>query len=418
MKPMKVMRGVGSYRYQLQKKKKIEKLIIIAAAAVVVIGLAIFAVVKLSAPPAEPEPENVLPVVQQVGVAMNNGEAVKLNMTAGELSMLAAPDDVDLRGVVFESDNTDVAVVDPAGCVKAVAPGTAGVTATAFGFKSVCEITVTEAEAEKEPDELTTAITANEDVLSANKSKGAGDLYSITVNRRTNVVTVYTYDERGEYSVPVRAMVASCGEGGENITPTGEYNTYFREAWHPLYGEVFGMYVTGIEGPYLFHSVPYHTENHDDLETEEFNKLGTNASMGCVRLMASDVRWIYKNCPLDTPVTVIDSDASADPLGKPLTVKIDEKIGWDPTDPNKDNPYKGKTPEITGVKDATVKKGESFDPMSGVKAEDICGNDITAAVGLTGSVLTDKPGTYFLSYTVTDAFRLTAKAVCSVTVTE
>jgi hypothetical protein len=38
--------------------------------------------------------------------------------------------------------------------------------------------------------------------------------YIIKVNRLANCVTVYTYDLYGEYTVPVRAMVCSCG--GEN----------------------------------------------------------------------------------------------------------------------------------------------------------------------------------------------------------
>ena len=418
MKPMKVMRGSGSYRYKLQKRKRNRKIALTLIAVLVVLAVAIFVVVRLASRPAQPEPENALPVSQPAAAVMNNGEAAQLDMKVGELSILAVPQDVDLRAVVFESDNSGVAIVDPAGCVKAVGEGKAGVTVTGFGFKSKCEVNVSAAEASAVSDELTTAITANADIVAKNSRNGTDNLYNITVNRRTNVVTVYTYDERGEYTVPVRAMVASCGEGGDNETPTGEYLTYFREAWHPLYGDVYGMYVTGIDGPYLFHSVPYHTENHDDLETEEFNKLGTNASMGCVRLMASDVRWIFKNCPLNMPVAIIDADESADPLGKPLTVKIDESIGWDPTDPNGENPYKGKKPEITGVQDVTMKKGESLDIIHGVAAKDICGNDITSSVIVTGNVLTEKPGVYFLSYKVTDAFRLSTTVVCTVTVTE
>ena len=196
----------------------------------------------------------------------------------------------------------------------------------------------------------------------------------------------------------------------------GEYSIYFREKWHALYGDVYGMYVSGFSGPYLFHSVPYFTRDHGDLETAEFNKLGANASQGCVRMMASDVRWICKNCPLNTPVTVIDADSSADPLGTPPAVKIDESVKWDPTDPYEENPYYGERPVINGAADVTLKAGQSFDPLAGVTAADLCGNDISARMIVVGQVVADKPGLYRLTYSVTDDFHFTCEVTRTVTV--
>ena len=56
----------------------------------------------------------------------------------------------------------------------------------------------------------------------------------------------------------------------------------------------------------MFHSVPYYTQEKDNLETEQFNLLGDVASLGCVRLCVRDVLWIYENCPVGTDV--IDYD--------------------------------------------------------------------------------------------------------------
>ena len=57
--------------------------------------------------------------------------------------------------------------------------------------------------------------------------------------------------------------------------------------------------------------------SEEDLELEEFNKLGEQASQGCVRLAVSDAKWIYDNCPTGTNVSIYDDAENAGPLGKP-----------------------------------------------------------------------------------------------------
>ena len=59
----------------------------------------------------------------------------------------------------------------------------------------------------------------------------------------------------------------------------------------------------------------------------------------------------------------------------------------------------------------TVKVGEEFDPMAGVTAVDYNGNEITEFVTVDGDVDTSKPGSYELTYYVTDESGNTAQAV-------
>jgi hypothetical protein len=68
------------------------------------------------------------------------------------------------------------------------------------------------------------------------------------------------------------------------------------------------------------------------LDVIEFNKLGTAASAGCVRLNCADVKWIYDNCGSKTKVTIYD-DANPGPFGYPEQILLDEDHTWDPTDP-------------------------------------------------------------------------------------
>jgi hypothetical protein len=252
---------------------------------------------------------------------------------------------------------------------------------------------------------------------SKNKTNTSKNPYSVTINHRTNTVTVYTYDSNGDYVIPVRAMVCSCGEQTEeNETILGVFSVYFKEKWHPLFGDVYGQYVTGFSGVYLFHSVPYEKMSAETLKTDEFNKLGTNASQGCVRLMIGDAKWIYDNIDMKTSVEVVDKKEGSDPLGTPKAVKIPSTPKWDPTDPAKKNPYKDALPVIEGIGDITIKKNSDYD--SKVTAKDSCGNDITDRVKVTGNVITDKVGKYLVTYEVTDDFNNYVQTTVAVEVAE
>ena len=66
----------------------------------------------------------------------------------------------------------------------------------------------------------------------------------------------------------------------------------------------------------------YYTQHKDDLEYDQFNQLGTPASLGCIRLAVVDVRWIYENCPIGTPVVIYDDAENPGPMGKPETLYI------------------------------------------------------------------------------------------------
>lgn len=163
--------------------------------------------------------------------------------------------------------------------------------------------------------------------------------YLLKINRQQNVVTAYTKDETGEYIIPVRAIL--CSTGLYNATPRGTFHLSSKYTWRQLHGGVYGQYASRITGGVLFHSVPYASKNKSTLYWEKYNKLGQQASMGCVRLTVEDAKWIYDNCPSGTTVEVYDSEDPG-PLGKPETLKLDKdnaNRGWDPTDPDEKNPW-------------------------------------------------------------------------------
>ena len=169
--------------------------------------------------------------------------------------------------------------------------------------------------------------------------------YYIRVNKQANVVTVYGKDANGNYTVPVRAMVCSTGS---YTPPCGKYprtaykTTGYKARWNYLQGAVYGQYATQITGNILFHSVPYTQKDPSALEYWEYDKLGTSASLGCIRLTVRDAKWIYDNISSGTTVEFY-SDSNPGPLGKPGAQKVSSNVecrGWDPTAPEAENPWK------------------------------------------------------------------------------
>ncbi len=168
--------------------------------------------------------------------------------------------------------------------------------------------------------------------------------YYVRVNKTMNVVMVYEKDDNGEFTKLVKTFVASAGDG----TPVGVFTSDARYETLSLVGGVWGHYTVQIKGPYWFHSVPYFSKpgkdgNWDDLEYEEYNKLGTLASKGCIRLAVKDSKWIYDNIAKGTTIEIYESDTLPEGVVKPTAIKIDvndeEKRGWDPTDTNPNSPW-------------------------------------------------------------------------------
>lgn len=169
----------------------------------------------------------------------------------------------------------------------------------------------------------------NYNVPNVNAASG----YSIRINYQTNTVNIYYNGE------PYKCFLCSTG----TWTPhSGTYNLGTKYRWSMLKGGVWGQYCTVITGNIWFHSVPYFSKNPGDLEYEEYDKLGTACSAGCVRMAVRDVKWVYDNIPAGTPVTFYAS-SDPGPFGKPSSIKICNTLDyykhWDPTDTDPSNPW-------------------------------------------------------------------------------
>ena len=167
--------------------------------------------------------------------------------------------------------------------------------------------------------------------------------YRIEVVKNHNVVLVYGMDDNKEYTKLVKTFLCSTGDWTPlgNFRATNRYlgfRSLYANAQHTAY--CYGQYAIEFSGDYLFHSVPYFTPSKSDLEYDEFNKLGTTASLGCVRLAVADVKWLFDYCPSGTPVSIVEREELG--LEKPEGFYIDPESpnrSWDPTDPDPENPW-------------------------------------------------------------------------------
>ncbi len=241
--------------------------------------------------------------------------------------------------------------------------------------------------------------------------------YQIRINKQQNVVTIYKKKD-GKYK-PYKAFTCSTGYA----TPTGSFPLGEKMRWHQLMGPSYGQYCTRVYRGILLHSVWYYSYSKDSQSCVQYNRLGTKASHGCIRLTVADAKWIYDNCPSGTKVTIYNS-ADPGPLGKPKTVKVSGYTGWDPTDPDKNNPYMKKQPQIAGVrtKKVTLSYGskKKLHLLRGVTAKNSFGSKMKKkqikvdiqyrepgkkAFKRVQKINTKKPGTYRVIYRVTDILR-------------
>ncbi len=188
----------------------------------------------------------------------------------------------------------------------------------------------------------------NTSTATKNEEKPKGNKYYIKINNAANVVNIYTQDDKGNYTVPFKAMICSTGRstpaaGKSYKIPSGNAA---RGKWGLMVGGVYAQYYTRIYNAILFHSVPYKTQSKSNLEYWEYDKLGTKASAGCIRLTVQDAKWIYDNIPAGTKVEFYSDAKNPGPLGKPTAKKISNEANnlrvWDPTDPDSNNPWKKK----------------------------------------------------------------------------
>lgn len=158
--------------------------------------------------------------------------------------------------------------------------------------------------------------------------EGAGDYYYIETldyDSGTNVrgyvpkTMVKTVTPTGPYNIYVsksnqrvyifngqtivKEFICSTGKD-ETPTPSGRFLTGSKGPFFYASDSSICYYWTRINNNYLFHSAIYDLNGYPI--QSEYDKLGSKASHGCIRLPIDDAKWIQDNIPYGTLVTISD----------------------------------------------------------------------------------------------------------------
>ncbi len=163
--------------------------------------------------------------------------------------------------------------------------------------------------------------------------------FAITVDVQNQIVSVYTRDEEGNYTIPVRQMLCSTGKVG-TPSPVGDWVLNGRKAkwcYFPKWGD-YARYWTRINAKVAFHSPIYSATRNDAMKIGSYNMLGNRASHGCIRLSVPDAKWIYDNVGAGTVVSIREK--------MPVDEELKEALKYEkPKTPNGSSPSTTPEPE-------------------------------------------------------------------------
>lgn len=143
------------------------------------------------------------------------------------------------------------------------------------------------------------------------------------------------------------------------------------------------------------------TESVSETENTESTESGSASviAVGGCNLKHNDEITYTKSGDYDNTITVTDNAGNTSDIDIKISV-ID-------------------APSINGISDKTVTVGDTIDYLSGVTATDGKGTDITGSIEVDSSkVDINTPGTYQITYKVTDSYGFSTGANCNITVNE
>ena len=159
--------------------------------------------------------------------------------------------------------------------------------------------------------------------------------YYILVDKSSFAMSVFTYDENGQYTVLLHTFPCAIGQT-DRMTPPGVWEISSKGPWKlwttGWYSPYYSKFVSGSAELYI-HGAVYAKADFSTLSPTSYEKIGTKATSGCLRTTVEGAEWIYYNCPAGTIIEIVESSDLVVYPGKPA---VDPDYpNWDPTDPNK-----------------------------------------------------------------------------------
>ena len=242
--------------------------------------------------------------------------------------------------------------------------------------------------------------------------------YRIEVDVNNQITKIWQYDpETRDYTIHLKSFLCSTGTKSNPSGVGTDTLTDRRSRWcfFSKWGGSKAQYWVKIDEEIAFHSLIYADYDEMTLKTSSYDALGKRASHGCIRLTVADAKWIYDNCPIGTKVVINDSRRMVKPTRKKLKISGSRRTGWDPTDPNRSNPYRPKV-KVKASYRKGIPVGTPLDVKSAIslKSKFSSQQELLDHTVIKGKVDTSKAGTYRVKIKVQDPNTLlTAKKTCS-----
>ena len=226
------------------------------------------------------------------------------------------------------------------------------------------------------------------------KENEKADKYYIEVNQRKNIVIIYQYSKDEKSREQIKAFQSCVGKE----VPRGTFKTGRKYTWLDIY-QGWHKYNTELGNGVWIQSAVYKDKNDYSLSKASYNSLGKSKAEGkSILLSAKDAAWIYEHCKEGTKVSVIkgrkNDELSVSPEAKVSTYKY---CGWDPTDPDKNNPY-------LKIKNGAVVKGLSTITTERGQEPDYLGNII--ALNKKGKVITNRLKYNTIDYSTAGTYKV------------
>lgn len=159
--------------------------------------------------------------------------------------------------------------------------------------------------------------------------------YKIDIDLTNQICTVYGVYSNKSTKALMSEFISSAKKG--STTPTGNFKITSASGGRKaklrtakLSGGTYAEFLIRFHGGKCMHTVPWKKRTTTGkVYKNHFNKLGTKASSGCVRMPWKLAHYIYERCPVGTPVRVFNGKAGAYPMGKPK--KYTATANQDPT---------------------------------------------------------------------------------------
>ena len=197
--------------------------------------------------------------------------------------------------------------------------------------------------------------------------------YIVSVHKNFSLAEVWSYTTDIKVYKHEKSLKCSVGK---KVKP-GMYNLKKTYSWIKN-GKNWHQYNTIYTKKGYLQSVSYKDKYPNTMKRSSYNSLGGEKHKDqSIYFSCDDAKWISSNAYRIKVAINQDYKITKTAVIKPTLAKA---CGWDPTDPNKNNPYKKqKNNQITfGLKTVTIEKGHKVNYLDNIIAKDAKGNVITA----------------------------------------